>query len=108
MAFALSQEIRGPSWYITLEGAVDLSTTPELLRALKVAFKKAPEEVVLDLAAVDHMDSSGIAAMVEGVRQGQRTGKTFWLTRVPERVNGVLELANLVGFFRYKNWGTPD
>jgi anti-anti-sigma factor len=102
MSFRMSQEAQGPTYYLRLGGAVDLSTTPGILRAIKTAFRKAGEGVVVDLGEVNHMDSSGIAALVEGVREGRRTGKAFRLSRLPDRVRGVLELANLVEFFDYE------
>lgn len=102
MAFKLRREDTPRSVRLLVSGDVDLNTTPDLLKSLKAAFKAGKREVIMDLERVDHMDSSGVAALVEGVRDSRKTGVEFLLARVPGSVFGVLDLAKLRGFFKYQ------
>jgi len=101
MGFELRRETQEGAIRLRVSGDVDLNATPGLLKSMKSAFKAGKREVIMDLADVNHMDSSGIAALVEGVRDGKKTGVRFLLARVPENVLGVLDLAKLRDFFQY-------
>jgi anti-sigma B factor antagonist len=103
MAFELRRETQGAAILLRVSGDVDLNATPGLLKSMKSAFKAGKREVIMDLDQVNHMDSSGIAALVEGVRDSKKTGVEFLLARVPENVLGVLDLAKLRDFFRYQD-----
>ena len=102
MAFQMRREDSPRSVRLLVSGDVDLNTTPDLLKSLKSAFKAGKREVIIDLERVDHMDSSGVAALVEGVRDSRKTGVEFLLTKVPRSVFGVLDLAKLRDFFQYR------
>ncbi len=101
MGFEVHREESETAVLLRASGDVDLNTTPDLLKSMKTAFKSRKHEVVLDLTHVSHMDSSGIAVLVEGVRDSKRTGKRFLLAHVPKNVLGVIELAKLQNFFQY-------
>jgi anti-sigma B factor antagonist len=49
---------------LAVSGEIDVSTVQELRDALAPLVERAPERIVLDLAAVDFMDSSGLAVLV--------------------------------------------
>lgn len=99
----MNEAVHGDAVVLSLSGEVDLNATPEILQTMKTAFKRANSEVVLDLGDVRHIDSSGIAAMVEGVRHAKKTGKPFLLSRVPDSVKSILDLAKLLDFFQYRD-----
>ena len=101
MGFNVTREERDSTVRFTVQGDVDLNSTPDLLKLMKGAFRSRTREVIIDLEQVDHMDSSGVAALVEGVRFSKKTGVPFLLARVPASVSGVLELAKLRDFFQY-------
>jgi anti-sigma B factor antagonist len=51
--------------------------------------------VVVDLAAVGFMDSSGLGALVAGLKKARQEGGDLRLTGVNQQVATVLELTNL-------------
>jgi len=101
MGFELNREEKEAAVFLHVSGDVDVNTTPNLLKSVKAAFRSGKNEIVIDLGNVDNMDSSGIALLVEGVRDSKKTGKPFLLTRVPKIVQGVIDLAKLTDFFTY-------
>ena len=79
---------------VALSGDVDLQYSP-LARAQILRHLQARQHVLVDLSAVDYIDSSGIASLVEGFQLARNEGLEFGLVGVSERAMQVLELARL-------------
>lgn len=77
-----------------LAGEIDLERSPAAREALLAAVRKG-RPVVVDLAEVSYMDSSGIASLVEAYQAARRRGIEFSLTGVGDAVHKVLRLARL-------------
>lgn len=77
-----------------LDGEVDLETSPQLRQALleKVNEGKA---VVVGMADVAYIDSSGIASLVEAYQTGRRGSTGFALAAISDSALRVLQLARL-------------
>ncbi len=79
---------------VVVAGEVDLSWSAEIRdQILKALREQVPVKV--DLSGVDYIDSSGIAALVEGLQQARKHGVPFVLQRPSKAVRSVLELARL-------------
>lgn len=89
-----STEQQGDWAVVKLGGEVDLSWSQQARRAVLDALGKA-QKVAVNLAAVTYIDSSGIAALVEGFQNARGKGQTFVLVAVSEPVLAVLKLARL-------------
>lgn len=81
-------------------GEVDLHSSPKLRDVLKDATGKSIEGIVLDLSEVDHMDSSGVAVLIEGLRWSRARGIRYWLSSLSDAARVVIELAKLDSVFR--------
>ncbi len=79
---------------LVVSGVVDAHTAPQLAEAL--AAVADAERIVLDLGAVDFIDSSGLRVLVDGHQRYASTGATLVLSPVSEAVTRLLELAGLV------------
>ncbi len=79
---------------IYVSGEVDLSNSAEVRKTILGALKTTPT-VKVNLSAVEYIDSSGIAAMVEGLQFANSNGRTFSLTEPSPQVRSILELARL-------------
>jgi anti-sigma B factor antagonist len=84
---------------ITVEGEIDLYTSPELRSAIVKAVPAATSKVAVVLAGVRYMDSSGVATLVEGLRDARDHGREFTLISPSEAVMKVLRLAKLDTIF---------
>ena len=89
-----STEQQGDWAVVKLGGEVDLSWSQQARRAVLEALGQA-QKVAVNLAAVTYIDSSGIAALVEGFQNARGKGQTFVLVAVSEPVLAVLRLARL-------------
>ena len=79
---------------VSLGGEVDLSWSQQVRRAVLDALG-ASQAVAVDLAKVSYIDSSGIAALVEGFQSARGKGQRFVLVEVSDAVLAVLRLARL-------------
>ncbi|MCX7552614.1 STAS domain-containing protein [Marinicella sp. S1101] len=79
---------------IYVNGEVDLSNSAEVRKTILAALKTTPE-VKVDLSGVEYIDSSGIAAMVEGLQFANSNGRSFSLTQPSAQVKSIMELARL-------------
>ena len=84
---------------VRLQGDVDLEHSADVRqRLLETLF--AYQAVIVDLAHVQMVDSSGVASLLEAFQTGRKRGKPFVLTNVGEPVARVLRLARLDTVFR--------
>ena len=79
---------------VRLGGEVDLSWSQQVRRAVLDALS-AHAKVAVDLAKVSYIDSSGIAALVEGFQSARGKGQQFILVEASDAVLAVLRLARL-------------
>ncbi len=86
---------RGEGYAIVfLDGDVDLSSSPKARKLILDALKHDPA-VLVDLTAVDYIDSSGVANLVEGYQVARQHGRVFALAAHEGAVLNVLKLARL-------------
>jgi anti-sigma B factor antagonist len=87
----------GPLAVVFVAGEIDLSTMPELRRTLTKVIAPPREEVVVDLAAVEFIDASGVGVLVGAAGEAARAGVKFRLQALSPQVERVLHLAQLDG-----------
>lgn len=79
---------------VAFEGDMDLDNSPMARKViLDVIAKGRP--VVVDLAQVGYIDSSGVASLVEGLQAARKKGHGFALCALSEAAQRVLSLARL-------------
>ena len=89
-----STDTQGAWTVVRLGGEVDLSWSQQVRRAVLDALGTSAA-VAVDLAKVSYIDSSGIAALVEGFQSARGKGQRFVLVEVSDAVLAVLRLARL-------------
>ena len=79
---------------VRVRGEVDLSWSQQVRRAILDALG-ASGKVGVELSQVSYIDSSGIAALVEGFQNARGKGQKFALVGASKPVMAVLQLARL-------------
>lgn len=79
---------------VRARGEVDLSTVPTLKAALADA-SEAEDGVLLDMAGISYMDSSGFAALLEAGRILRSTGATLHLFGCASGIARMMEVTRL-------------
>jgi len=83
---------------VTVSGEVDLSWSAEIRAAILTGLD-AKQPVLVELAGVAYIDSSGVASFVEGYQRARKERLQFGLVAVSSAVLAVLKLARLETVF---------
>jgi anti-sigma B factor antagonist len=92
-ANACESENLGDYTLVRARGEIDLSWSQQVRDAILAALGRG--DVGVELARVTYIDSSGIAALVEGFQRARSSGRRFGLIGVSKQVLAVLQLARL-------------
>lgn len=85
---------------LDVSGDIDLATSPELRKALLRELRELRiPRVVLNLKAVEYVDSSGVASLVEGLKASRDVGSRLILFGLNSAVREVLQLSKLLRIF---------
>lgn len=94
------QQIPGAAGRVTVapSGQIDLATAPQLAAALAEARREGVTAIVVDLAAVDFLDSAGVRVLVQASREAAEAGATLYLDGAEGWVARVLEITGVAEF----------
>lgn len=81
---------------LSLSGEIDLNESPS---ARKQILDCINNNLLVDLSAVEYIDSSGVATLVEGLQTARSQGTEFALVGVSHAAMQVLELSRLDSVF---------
>jgi anti-anti-sigma factor len=93
--FAISAAVRDGRVYVTLRGELDLATAPEF-EQLVTEHIDAGRDLVVDLRALEFMDSSGIRVLVAAHTRAGREGTKLHIVR-PEPGSAVAKIVEVSG-----------
>ncbi len=77
---------------ISVEGRVDVTTSPQLQNAILTAFQKG-SKLVVDFREVDYISSAGLRALLIGQKTANSKGASMVLTGVQDSVMSVLKMS---------------
>jgi anti-sigma B factor antagonist len=93
--FSITAGDRDGRAYLTLRGELDLATAPELEQLVNESLD-AGNEVVVDLRALEFMDSSGIRVLVAAHARAARVGARLFIVR-PASGSAVAKIVEVSG-----------
>jgi len=96
--------IRNVNWVdkaavVEMAGEINLAHSNQLQDDLTEVIAKQPQRVVLDLAGVTYMDSSGIASLVKMLSRTRAIGASLHLAAMSDRVRSLFEITRLDDVF---------
>lgn len=93
--FSVEPHEQGGSLVLHLQGELDTSTARQLRHALTSAMAGDATAIVLDLAELSFIDSTGIAVFLSALRRADDEGRTFGLRHPGRMVRKVLRLTGV-------------
>lgn len=85
---------------VCLQGEIEFSNSPHLRTHLFAMLEQQkPKRLIIDLALVPYMDSSGIATIVEVLQWQRRNKNLLVLIGLQEKVHSLLEITRLDQLF---------
>jgi anti-sigma B factor antagonist len=89
-----SEQVNG-SLILKPQGDIDLSRSPSLRVQIAEAQGSAPSKLIIDLCEVPYMDSSGVATLIEAMKEARQAGRKLVLCALQDRVKSIFEIARL-------------
>ena len=80
---------------LPLEGEIDLHVSPRVAASIGAMIENKPPRLVVDLANVTYIDSSGLAVLIEAMQNVEAYGGKFILAGIQENVKPIFEIARL-------------
>jgi len=80
---------------VRLSGRLDLVSATEVRQVLSRAVSDGRRWLVVDLGDVSFIDSSGLGALIGGLKAARRAGGDLRIARPTEQARIVLQLTNL-------------
>jgi anti-sigma B factor antagonist len=84
---------------VDVAGDVDLSRSAAFQRSLLEVVDRRPERIIVNLADVGYMDSSGVASLVKLLSRARRIDLPICLVGMRERVRSIFEITRLDSVF---------
>ncbi|MGH9177249.1 MAG: STAS domain-containing protein, partial [Acidimicrobiales bacterium] len=93
--FGLHRSDRGGCAVLSVAGEVDLATAPRLREALATVVAEGHLKVVVDLTDTDFLDSTGLGALVTGLKRVRARGGDMKVVCTSPRVCKVFEITSI-------------
>ena len=95
------KEVRreGEEVVLVLAGEIDMKCSVKLRDKLLALLKDKPPVLVVNMAQVEFMDSSGLGTLVEALRWSRRNGGQFKLAELAQSVRSIFEISRLDSVF---------
>lgn len=94
-SFVVKSEQRGTTTIVLPSGEIDLNASPVLRQELKRVGTARPQRLIVNLAGVPYMDSSGVATLVEAMQQARKNSSKLVLCGMQDKVRSIFEIARL-------------
>jgi len=80
---------------VQIRGDIDYSRSSELRVEIMGLLRSPAPRLVIDLAGVGYMDSSGVAVLVEALQVQRKRNQKLVLCNLQPKVKGIFEIARL-------------
>jgi anti-anti-sigma factor len=91
----ISSEVCGHAHLLVLSGDLDMATVRPFEEELYRVEAVNPDAIVVDLAALDYLDSHGATALANGHRRARRDGRDFRVLQGAPHIHASFELLGL-------------
>lgn len=78
---------------------IDMSRSPELRTSIRQEMGSGVHKLIVDLEDVHYMDSSGLATLVEAMRNASNSNTKLVICNMNQKVSAIFEIARLDSFF---------
>lgn len=92
-------QVRPDDDVLVVSGEVDIAAVDDLFEQARAYIESGPQVLVIDVADVTFIDSSGLGALVRLKTEAAERGKRLVLSNVPRYVARVLDVTGLTEAF---------
>ena len=99
MCMAVRVETKGDITICHLDGEININSSPDIKKSIdKLIAKKAPK-IIVNLSKVSYVDSSGLATLVEILKNMRVYGGRLRLTNMAPKIKSLFEITKLEKLF---------
>lgn len=95
----INQEEKNGISIFRMSGDIDINTSPDLKKSFDVAVGAKKGKIVINLKEVSYVDSSGLATLVEILKNMRTYGGQLKLANLSDKVRGLFEITKLDKLF---------
>ncbi len=99
----VSQEKKGDIIVVTIEGDIEFDDSIQLNELFSTIIKDGHPKIVLDLKICNYIDSSGIGALVEGLKSTQKANGDLRLCNLNDDFQEILMMTRIIKYFQIFN-----
>ena len=93
--FRVEVQNHGRAAIITVSGELDLASSPALQEELDRLAASDSELLIIDLRALDFMDSTGLSVLVRAHQRSEEQGRQLAMVKGPQQVQRLLSLTGV-------------
>lgn len=82
-----------------VDGEVDVNTAPQVKKSFERLIKEKRDKIVINMEKVDYIDSSGLATLVELLKNFRKYGARLKLVSLTPKVRSLFEITKLEKLF---------
>ena len=82
-----------------MEGDIDINTSPDIKKSFDKIVSDKKDKIVINLKGVNYVDSSGLATLVEILKNLRAYGGKLKLSNLSSKVRGLFEITKLDKLF---------
>lgn len=82
-----------------ITGDIDINSSPDMKKGFEKIFREKKNRIVIDLKSVGYVDSSGLATIVEILKNMRVYGGKLKLSGLSDKVRGLFEITKLDKLF---------
>lgn len=82
-----------------IDGEIDINTSPDIKKAFDKLISKKTPKIIVNLSKVSYVDSSGLATLVEILKNMRVYGGRLRLTNLSPKIKSLFEITKLEKLF---------
>jgi anti-sigma B factor antagonist len=82
-----------------VEGEIDINTAPDIKKSFEKILTKKDPKVIINFSKVTYVDSSGLATLVEILKNMRAYGGRLRLTNLSPKIKSLFEITKLEKLF---------
>lgn len=95
----ITTSLNGDILVCSIDGEIDINTSPQVKKAFDKLVKDKQKKIVINLGRVSYIDSSGLATLVEALKNLRNYGGRLKLTDLSSKVKSLFEITKLEKLF---------
>jgi len=96
---AVKTEVKNGLTICRVDGEIDINSSPDIKKAFDKLLAKKEPKIVINFSQVTYVDSSGLATLVEILKNMRSYGGKMRLTNLSPKIKSLFEITKLEKLF---------